>query len=100
MARIGGRRGPSSGALTATESAIAELVAAGRTNDEVAVALSLSPRTVQWNLSKIYRKLGVRSRTELAAARAARPAEAPSRVGKSGGFAGCSRPGADVASDA
>jgi hypothetical protein len=39
-----------------------------RTNDEVAAALSLSPRTVQWNLSKIYRKVGVRSRMELAAA--------------------------------
>ncbi len=29
--------------------------------------MSLSPKTVEWNLSKIYRKLGVRSRTELAA---------------------------------
>jgi DNA-binding NarL/FixJ family response regulator len=35
----------------------------------VALALHLSPRTVEWNLSKIYRKLGVRSRTELAALR-------------------------------
>ena len=67
LGRIGGRRAPRAGALTATEAAIAELVAGGRTNAEVAEALSLSPRTVQWNLSKVYRKLGVRSRTELAA---------------------------------
>ncbi len=33
----------------------------------------MSPKTVKWNLSKVYRKLGVRSRTELAAALASRP---------------------------
>jgi DNA-binding NarL/FixJ family response regulator len=33
----------------------------------VAGELSLSPNTVAWNLSKVYRKLGVTSRTELAA---------------------------------
>jgi DNA-binding CsgD family transcriptional regulator len=65
LGRIGGRSA-ARGTLSATEQQIAELVAAGRTNQEVAEALSLSPRTVQWNLSKIYRKLGVRSRTELA----------------------------------
>jgi DNA-binding CsgD family transcriptional regulator len=43
------------------------LVCAGQTNDQVARALSLSAKTVAWNLSKVYRKLGVRSRTELAA---------------------------------
>jgi DNA-binding CsgD family transcriptional regulator len=37
----------------------------------VADALFISPKTVQWNLSKIYRKLGVRSRAELAAKLAA-----------------------------
>jgi DNA-binding CsgD family transcriptional regulator len=67
LARIGGRSS-SGGRLTGTEGSIAELVAAGRTNQEVAHALHLSPRTVEWNLSKIYRKLGVRGRTELAAA--------------------------------
>ncbi len=35
--------------------------------DQVARALCLSAKTVAWNLSKVYRKLGVRSRTELAA---------------------------------
>jgi DNA-binding NarL/FixJ family response regulator len=49
-------------------------VAAGKSNLEVAHALSLSARTVEWNLSKIYRKLGVRSRTELAAKIARRQA--------------------------
>jgi ATP/maltotriose-dependent transcriptional regulator MalT len=68
MGRIGGRSTSGRGELTATEQAIAELVAAGHTNEEVGAKLALSPRTVQWNLSKIYRKAGVRSRTELAAA--------------------------------
>ncbi len=47
---------------------MARLVASGRTNNEVAESLHLSARTVEWNLSKLYRKLGVRSRTELAMA--------------------------------
>jgi DNA-binding CsgD family transcriptional regulator len=68
LSRIGGRRASSAGELSVTEGSIAELVASGRTNQEVAAALHMSPRTVEWNLSKIYRKLGVRGRTELAAA--------------------------------
>jgi len=67
LSRIGGRAAPRRGELTETEQLIADLVAVGRTNGEVAAELSLSARTVQWNLTKIYRKLGVRSRTELAA---------------------------------
>jgi ATP/maltotriose-dependent transcriptional regulator MalT len=65
LSRIGGRA-PSSVDLTPTERQIAELVAAGATNDETARRLFMSPKTVEWNLSRIYRKLGVRSRTELA----------------------------------
>jgi len=68
LGRIGGRRAAPAGTLSATESEIAKLVAAGRTNSEVAAALHLSARTVEWNLSKLYRRLGVRSRTELASA--------------------------------
>jgi len=64
--RIGGRTAVG-GELSETERRIAELVVAGRRNREVAAELSLSPNTVAWNLSKIYRKLGVSSRTELAA---------------------------------
>jgi DNA-binding NarL/FixJ family response regulator len=56
-----------SGALTATEQSVAELVAAGNSNVEVARELFMSPKTVEWNLSKIYKKLHVRSRAELAA---------------------------------
>ncbi len=63
---------------------MAALVAAGRTYREVADALFISPKTVQWNLSKIYRKLGVRSRAELAAKLAAEggsPGDAPLPAG-------------------
>lgn len=53
--------------LTPTESRVADLVAAGRTNKEVAAQLFMSVKTVEANLSRVYGKLGVRSRTELAA---------------------------------
>jgi DNA-binding CsgD family transcriptional regulator len=66
LRRIGGRAA-APGTLTPTEERVAALVATGRTYREVADALFISPKTVQWNLSKIYRKLGVRSRAELAA---------------------------------
>jgi DNA-binding CsgD family transcriptional regulator len=65
-ARIAGRPAVT-GKLTPTERRIAELVAEGRTNHEVANILFASPKTVEWNLSKIYKKLHVRSRAELAA---------------------------------
>jgi DNA-binding CsgD family transcriptional regulator len=51
--------------LTVGEHRVAALVAAGRTNREVAEALFMSVRTVESHLSRIYHKLGVRSRTEL-----------------------------------
>jgi DNA-binding CsgD family transcriptional regulator len=69
--RIGGRKSARKG-LSTTESEIVELVVAGRSNKEVAQALHLSPKTVEWNLSKVYRKLGVHSRTELAAQQSTR----------------------------
>jgi DNA-binding CsgD family transcriptional regulator len=52
--------------LTPTELRVTELAAAGATNREIADALFMSAKTVEWNLSKVYRKLYVRSRTELA----------------------------------
>ena len=52
--------------LTKTEREIVALVAAGRTNLEIAERLVMKPKTVEWNLTKIYRKANVRSRTELA----------------------------------
>ena len=51
--------------LTAREREIAELVAAGRTNREVAAQLVLSERTIEAHLRNVYAKLGVRSRVEL-----------------------------------
>jgi DNA-binding CsgD family transcriptional regulator len=72
LRRIGGRTASSS-QLSETEERIVALVCAGQTNQQVARALSLSAKTVAWNLSKVYRKLGVRSRTELAARAAAWP---------------------------
>jgi DNA-binding CsgD family transcriptional regulator len=65
LARIGGRA-PSSAELTPTEAKVAALVASGSTNREVAEALFVSVHTVEANLKRIYRKLGIRSRTELA----------------------------------
>jgi DNA-binding CsgD family transcriptional regulator len=65
LARIGGRA-PSSDDLTPTERRIAELVAEGLTNREVAAALFVTPKTVESALTRVYRKLGVRSRTKLA----------------------------------
>jgi DNA-binding CsgD family transcriptional regulator len=52
--------------LTAQEARIARAVASGATNKEVAAELFLSPKTIEFHLSSIYRKLGIRSRTELA----------------------------------
>ena len=52
--------------LTDTERLVAEHVAHGHTNQEVADRLHVSAKTVEWNLTKLYRKLGVRSRAELA----------------------------------
>ena len=52
--------------LSAAERRVAVLVAAGRTNREVAAQLFLAERTVAGHLTRVYAKLGVRSRTELA----------------------------------
>lgn len=53
--------------LTAQESAVAELVAEGKSNKQVAVELYVSVKTVQFHLTRVYSKLGVASRGELAA---------------------------------
>ena len=54
--------------LTAAERAVADLAAAGRSNREIAAELVLSVRTVESQLSAVYRKLDLRSRAGLAAA--------------------------------
>jgi DNA-binding CsgD family transcriptional regulator len=65
LSRIGGRAATRDD-LTPSERRIAELVAEGKTNKEVAAILVLADRTVESALTRIYRKLEVRSRTELA----------------------------------
>jgi DNA-binding NarL/FixJ family response regulator len=66
LERIGGRRPSAGDGLTPTEQQIAELVAEGRSNKEVAAALFVTVKTVEANLSKVYAKLGIRSRAALA----------------------------------
>ena len=61
------RRGFDPSKLTAQELAVARLVAAGMSNRQVAAELFISIKTVQFHLTHIYAKLGIRSRTELAA---------------------------------
>jgi DNA-binding CsgD family transcriptional regulator len=63
--QIGGRRAAGDD-LTPAEERVAALVAEGHTNKEVAAALFLTERTVEFHLTHVYRKLGVRSRAELA----------------------------------
>jgi DNA-binding CsgD family transcriptional regulator len=53
--------------LTAQELQVAMIVAGGATNREAAAALFLSPKTIEFHLGHIYRKLGLRSRAQLAA---------------------------------
>jgi DNA-binding CsgD family transcriptional regulator len=56
---------PRSGGLTETEQRIAGLVTSGRSNKQIATELHITVRTVESNLTRIYRKLGVNSRTQL-----------------------------------
>jgi DNA-binding CsgD family transcriptional regulator len=65
LARLGRQADPA--ALTPTESQVARLAASGLTNREVAAAAFLSQKTVEANISRIYRKLGIHSRAELGA---------------------------------
>jgi len=67
LARARGRR-VDSDRLTLTEQKVCELAAAGLRNQEIAARLFLSGKTVEANLTRAYRKLGVRSRAQLAAA--------------------------------
>ena len=66
LGRIGLRRA-APGELTASERSVAELAAAGLTNREVAARLFMSPKTVEANVARAYRKLGIHSRAELGA---------------------------------
>jgi DNA-binding CsgD family transcriptional regulator/tetratricopeptide (TPR) repeat protein len=65
--KAGGHTRSGSAMLTETETQVAELVAAGKSNRQIAAEIYISPKTVEAHLSRIYRKLALRSRTELAA---------------------------------
>ena len=69
LARTGLRRAPD--ALTPSERQVARSSALGLTNAMVAAQLHVSVRTVEANLARVYRKLGIRSRAELGVAMAA-----------------------------
>ena len=66
LERVGGRRPRAGGELTRSEQRVAELAAEGMSNKEIARELVVSVHTVEVHLSRVYAKLGVRSRARLA----------------------------------
>jgi DNA-binding CsgD family transcriptional regulator len=67
LARISGSSPRASNALSETEQRIALLVAAGHANKQVAAELYVTVRTIESNLTRIYKKLGIQSRGQLTA---------------------------------
>jgi DNA-binding CsgD family transcriptional regulator len=65
LGRLGRRRSRDGDRLTPSEWRVAELAARGLKNREVAAELFMSPKTVEANLTRVYRKLGIHSRAEL-----------------------------------
>lgn len=64
--------------LTPQEEAVSSLVSQGLSNRELAAELFVSPKTVQYHRTRIYAKLGVRSRSELAPG----SVDTPNQVGR------------------
>jgi DNA-binding NarL/FixJ family response regulator len=93
LARISGRR-PTANDLTTSEVRLAALAAEGLSNKEIAAALHISVHTVEAHLTRIYRKLGIRSRAALAQRlNTAQVQSAPARASSSARRAGSkSRP--------
>jgi DNA-binding CsgD family transcriptional regulator len=65
ITRLGGRGETATNGLTVTERRVAELAASGRSNKEIAAALFVTVHTVEVHLSRVYAKVGVRSRAQL-----------------------------------
>ena len=84
--------------LTPTERSVAAVVAEGTTNREAAARLYLSPHTVDFHLRQIFRKLGIRSRVELAGL-VVRHVAGSGLAAAAVGQDGRSLPGAPCASD-
>ena len=81
LARIDAAR--EKGGLTPTQGRVAELVASGLTNRQVADRMFMSAHTVEAHLSAIYRALGIRSRAQLSAALTANPPAPRDSAGRS-----------------
>lgn len=64
LARVKGKRGDGT-VLTASEQRVAELAATGMTNRDIAATLFISPKTVEQNLGRVYRKLGIKNRAAI-----------------------------------
>jgi DNA-binding CsgD family transcriptional regulator len=77
LSRIGLRRPAVTTGLTAAQTRVADLAAAGMSNREIANTLFMSTRSVEAHLTKTYRELGIRSRAQLAAALATNVGQAP-----------------------
>ncbi|MGO9974874.1 MAG: helix-turn-helix transcriptional regulator [Solirubrobacteraceae bacterium] len=83
LGRIGLRRAVVSEGLTPAQTRVAELVAEGMSNREIASTLYMSERSVEAHLTKVYREYGVRSRSQLVAALSERAATgSESRAGQ------------------
>ena len=72
LARVSGRA-PADGELSAAELRVAELIAGGLSNRAAAAELFVTVRTIESTLTRIYAKLGVESRTQLASHLHSRP---------------------------
>jgi DNA-binding CsgD family transcriptional regulator len=83
LSKIAGH--PAVDGLTETEHRVAALIARGQTNRQIAVAMFVTENTVQTHIRHIFQKLGVRSRTELAARVLAAPASRASTTGPAAG---------------
>ena len=85
LARIGLRRASPDG-LTENERRVAELAASGLTNREVAAQLFMSPKTVEANISRVYRKLGINSRAAAAGHGSRKCRETPDSSGPAAAY--------------